>query len=139
MIDSEGSGAIPSLPLEVQTNNGITYVTGGVGDEEVAQLKSSVHNYNLHLLMSAPGGAFIGDVTVNIADAGGANVLMVQNAGPYFYAKLLPGKYTVELNEDGQARKLAMTIKDGSHIDKTVQFNEAGGVITPHQPTATVD
>lgn len=34
IIDSVGSGAIPALPLEVQTENGISYLSGGISDEE---------------------------------------------------------------------------------------------------------
>ena len=40
VIDSIGSDAIPALPLTVMSNGTMKYVTGGVGDEEVAQLKS---------------------------------------------------------------------------------------------------
>jgi hypothetical protein len=138
-IESEGSGAIPALPLEVQTAGGITYITGGVGDEEVAQLKATEKEYNLHILMSAPGGAFISDVSLHIADASGKEVLASDGVGPYFYAKLPVGAYTIVLTSEGESKKLPVKIKDNSNVRQTVQFKVSPGFVTPHQPTATVE
>ncbi len=139
MVDSEGSGAIPALPLEVQTQGGITYITGGIGDEEIAQLKASEKEYNLRMLMSAPGGAFVSDVSLHAVDATGKEVLAVDSAGPYFYARLPAGAYTVTLNGHGESKKIAVKIKEGGSVRQMVQFKEQGGVTTTHQPTATVD
>ncbi len=92
MIDSEGGDAIPALPLEAQTVGGITYITGGIGDEELAQIKASEHQYNVHMLMTATGGAFISDVTLSITDATGKEVLAVDKAGPLFLCQACAGK-----------------------------------------------
>jgi hypothetical protein len=139
MIDSQGGDAIPFLPLEAQTVGGISYITGGIGDEELAQIKASEHQYNVHLLMNAPGGAFIGDVGVRITDATGVELLSIEGAGPYFYARLAPGTYTLELNGEGEIKKIPVKIGTNTNIKKAIEFKEAGGVITPHQPTATVE
>ena len=139
VIDSEGSGAIPALPLEVQSMNGVTYLTGGIGDEEVEQLKASEHQYNLHLLMTSERGAFISDVDVNITDASGHTIVSAPGSGPYFYALLPQGKYTVQLSEGSQSKTFKVNIGTNSNVRKTAQFKEPGGVITPHTPTQTVE
>jgi hypothetical protein len=138
-MDSQGAGAIPALPLDVQTMGGVTYITGGIGDEEITQLKASKKDYNLHILVNAQGGAFISDVDVNIADGTGTTILTARGAGPYFYAKLVPGSYTVTVNDATQSKKFALKVNDGSHFDRVVRFDESGGVITSHTGTATVD
>jgi len=138
-IDSQGGDAIPSLPLEVQTAGGITFITGGIGDEELAQIKASEHQYNVHILMSAPGGAFISDVGLRITDAAGKELLLTEGAGPYFYARLAPGKYTLELNAEGEVKKIPLKIGDNTNIKKAIEFKEAGGIVSPHHPTATVE
>lgn len=95
--DSLGSGAIPALPLEVmQTQGGIRYINGGVGDEELAQLKAQAPDYNLQVMLSAPKGEFISDVTLRILDKTGTPLLLVQDAGPYLYVKLPAGEYTLD-------------------------------------------
>ncbi len=93
---SEGYGAIPALPLEIMTNGRVTYVSGGVGDEELQMLKDRAGEFNVHLLLSATNGDFIGGTLVRVLDAQGAEVLQVPDAGPYLYMKLPPGAYTLE-------------------------------------------
>jgi hypothetical protein len=95
--DSLGSGAIPSLPLEImQTQTGIRFINGGIGDEELTQLKAQGAEYNVQIMLSAPKGEFISDVTLRILDATGKPLVGVQDAGPYFYVKLPAGDYTLE-------------------------------------------
>ena len=93
---SEGSGAIPALPLDIMTNGNVMYVTGGIGDEELEMLKSHDNEFNVHLLLSASSGEYISDVLVRVLNEQGQEVLSVPNAGPYLYVKLPPGKYTLE-------------------------------------------
>ncbi|NBO18475.1 MAG: hypothetical protein EBV03_04465 [Proteobacteria bacterium] len=101
--DSLGSGAIPALPLEVfQTQGGIRYINGGVGDEEMAQLKAQGAEYNVQVMLSAPKGEFISDVTLRLLDAAGNPLIMVQDAGPYFYAKVPPGDYVLDTATPGE-------------------------------------
>lgn len=90
------SGAIPALPLEVMKLGDITYINGGIGDEETAQLKSQIGRYNLQIMLSAPNGEYISDVRVRILDTAGTALLDVADAGPYLYAHLPAGEYTLE-------------------------------------------
>jgi len=140
MIDSEGGGAIPALPLEAISQGGVTYITGGIGDEELAELKALEKNYNLHMLMTAPGGAFIGDVTVRVLDAQGKALLSVDDAGPYFYAKLAAGTYTLDLNSpSGGSKTVKVKIPAKGSVRELVAFKESAGITTAHKPTVTVD
>jgi hypothetical protein len=93
---SEGSGAIPPLPLDIMTNGNATYVTGGIGDEELEMLKARENDFNVHLLMTSTHGEYIGGVMVRVLNEQGQEVLTANDAGPYLYVKLPPGKYTLE-------------------------------------------
>jgi hypothetical protein len=118
-IDSIGSGAIPDLPLQVREANGISYLTGGIGDEEEAQIKSSQHQYNTRLLLTATGGEYISEANVNISKAG-SSVLSADGVGPYFYTQLPPGSYSA-----------VITTKAG--VSKTVKFKvPASGAYSQH-------
>ena len=110
-IDSEGSGAIPSLPLDVMTENGISYLSGGVSDEETEQLKSLADDYNLRLLLTGLSGEFLGGATMVLKDASGAALLTLREAGPEVYARVPAGKYTVEVtNAAGVSKSTALTV-----------------------------
>ena len=96
-----------------QQQNGITYINGGVGQEEQTALKSQRADYNLLLTFaSKQSGAYRSDVQLDITDAKGTNLLSVANAGPMLYAKLPPGTYRVSAAAEGKTFK--RTVKVGS-------------------------
>lgn len=105
--DMSDSGAIPALPLDVMTNGLVTYVTGGIGDEELDQLRTVGNNFNLHVLFSSINGEYISNVMVRLLNDKGMEVLSVMNAGPYLYARLEPGHYTVEATDSQGVVKTA--------------------------------
>jgi len=95
-----------TIPLpQAQQSNAITYITGGIGDEEREALKSVRSDYNLHVISAVKDGAFEGDSTIAIFNRKGEEMLQT-TMGPLFYAKLPPGSYTlVARNENEQLRK----------------------------------
>lgn len=123
---SEGSGAIPPLPLEVKGYGDIKYVTGGVSDERLAELKSMGSDYNLQLLLATPSGGYISEAQLRILDTGGNEVLpMVQGVGPYFYAHLKPGKYQLEVTaKQGGIKTQNVTVPASGAVKPVMRFNE---------------
>ncbi len=95
-LDSLGGGAIPALPIELQTSGYISYLSGGIGDEDLDELKAKKNDFNFHLLMNAAGGAYVSEVVLRVLDKSGTAVLTVNDAGPYVYANLKPGAYTLK-------------------------------------------
>ena len=126
VIDSTGGGAIPSLPLESKTSSGVTYLNGGIGDEEMAQLKSQSGSYNLHVMLSAPSGEYISDVQLQIIDSKGLPLLTVSDAGPYVYAQLKPGHYTLETSMVGNSavKKLKINIPAKGVVKEHIVYNQ---------------
>ena len=125
-VDSMGSGAIPALPLDIMTNGIISYVTGGIGDEEVEQLKSVEHNYNVRLLVTAVGGEYISNIGLRLVDASGTELLSATNVGPYFYTALKSGSYVVELNSprESAVRSVKITVPENGVFKKHFVFSE---------------
>lgn len=111
VIDSEGSGAIPALPLTAQVQNGITFLSGGVSDEESEQLKLQENDYNLRLLITGQNGEFLSDLVVTLRNESGAALITVKDAGPCVYTQLPAGKYTVDvLSSASAAKTVAFTV-----------------------------
>lgn len=81
--------------LPIRDYHGIKYVTGGIGQDERDYLKSVEHQFNLRLMFAARSGEFLSSVRVLVQDARGDTALDAVADGPYFYAALPPGSYTV--------------------------------------------
>ncbi|MCY0853572.1 hypothetical protein [Cupriavidus sp. D39] len=103
-----GAQAYADTPLQVQEMNGITYVSGGVGDDEVKAIRSIAGRFNVRLgFYNAKGGEALSDVAVSVVDSNGKRRLRVVSSGPLLYMRLPAGAYTLraEYQDDSQARR----------------------------------
>ena len=92
------------MPLHVVQAGPITYVNGGISDEELTQLKAQASQYNLQIMLSAPKGDYISNVRLRLLKK--TTVLVdLADAGPYFYAQLPAGTYTLETTNPGAKPK----------------------------------
>jgi hypothetical protein len=109
-LSSQTALAAPPTPKQ---QNGVSYLTGGVGQEEQAAMRALRADNNLQLTFATQKtGAYRSDVQLDIADAKGAALLSVANAGPMFYAKLPPGTYRISASAEGKTFK--RTVKLGN-------------------------
>ncbi|KAA0976774.1 carboxypeptidase regulatory-like domain-containing protein [Pseudomonas sp. ANT_H12B] len=97
-IDSSG------VQVQRQEQNGITYLSGGIGEDESKAIQQTT-GYNLHMTFSiGPENKYVPDVDLVIQKAPGQTVLTLSQAGPLVYVQLPPGKYTVTATRNGEAR-----------------------------------
>ncbi len=103
--------------LMVHSDRGIRHVSGGVGEGERAQLDALSDQFNLRLLFAMQGsGEYLSAVRVTILDARGGTVLTAESKGPWFFAQLAPGDYTVEASvPEAQPQRQA------AHIERSGQ------------------
>jgi len=105
-----------TLP-QPQTQGDVTFVSGGVGEDSQQAMFAVKQDYNLHLLFAkAIAGNYFAMVPVRITDASGAVVLNAVSQGPYLYARLKPGRYTV------------LAAHRGVPMTKTANVPETGAV-----------
>ena len=74
----------------------LPYVSGGIGEEELAVLRLVRNDYNLHLLFADKAGTYLSGIDASIVDANGKTVLTVKDAGPFLYVRLPAGRYRIE-------------------------------------------
>jgi hypothetical protein len=123
IIESVGGDAIPALPLTVMSNGTMKYVTGGVGQEELAQLKSLEKDFNIQMLIATKQGGFLSDATVRVVDTKDTVLFTVQNAGPYFYLYLPPADYILEVTaSDGNMRSIKVKAPASGISKPVVRF-----------------
>ncbi|QQS55516.1 MAG: carboxypeptidase regulatory-like domain-containing protein [Candidatus Competibacteraceae bacterium] len=110
--EETGPGWLPPGDLiQVQDDRGIRYASGGVGEGERAELNALSGQFNLRLLFAMQGsGDYLADIKVTIVDQRGETVLRAESNGPWFYAQLPPGAYTVEASTPDQTQRQPVTI-----------------------------
>ncbi len=96
---------------EVKTQNGITYLSGGIGSDQVTAMNAAAKDYALMLTCSVQDtGAYLADVKVSITDKAGTVVLETVTDGPILLVRLSPGQYRVSADSNGAV------------VEKTVQI-----------------
>lgn len=88
-----GASAAPTSQPEVQS--GVSYITGGIGTDEVREFRAAAKKYNLRMTFASKAGNYLSDVDVTISDAGGRPVLAVRTEGPFLFVRLPAGRYRV--------------------------------------------
>lgn len=98
-------------PPAAQQQNGVAYITGGIGADEQQAFQAARPDYNLQLTFATrASGAYRADVAVTVTDAKGDVRLQLPQAGPLLYAKLPPGNYKVSVSAGGKTFTKPATI-----------------------------
>lgn len=114
-----------ALP-EAQTQNGITYLSGGIGLDESEAMKAAARDYTLMITCSVqPTGKYLADVKVNITDKSGSPVLETVIDGPMLLVQLAPGQYRISAKNDGVT--MNRTVNIGSEHPTRVNLSWPGG------------
>lgn len=108
----------PQGRLQPVTSGGVTYLSGGIGEDEATTIQQTAKNYSLELefvIKATPKDEFTSDVKVKVSDAGHNTILDAVSKGPFFLAQLPAGRYHLEASKNGQNQARDVTIKPGSH------------------------
>lgn len=82
----------------------VKFISGGVGDDSAERMAALGKEFNLKLMFAAKDGHYLGDVAVTISDAANRKVLETVAEGPFLFAQLPPGKYSVVAAYAGSAQ-----------------------------------
>lgn len=104
-VNGNGNG----LP-QIQRQGSVEYVSGGVGLDESAALKSAQHQWPLALRFTGPSAEYLADVHVRIVGPKKAEVLSAASRGPYMLVKVPPGRYTVHASYKDQEQTRTVTV-----------------------------
>ena len=104
----------------VHEAGGLTYASGGVGEESRQQLGAHASEFNLKLVFAMASGTYLSTVRVAITDAKGKTLLEATSDGPWFLAKLPMGNYRVVASYAGKAIERSVAV-DSTAL-RTVDF-----------------
>ena len=81
----------PRQELVEQSRNGVHWLCGGIGAQEVAYMKREAPRYDMMLTFAARNGAYLADVNVAIVEDNGHVVLQTKCDGPIMLVDLPEG------------------------------------------------
>lgn len=128
------AGDLSATPV-AQTRNGITYLSGGIGESESIAMKEAARNYTLMLTFaSQPTGSYLADVEVSIKEKSGSPVLESVTGGPILLVQLAPGQYRVSAVSNGETVDKTVDIGDEHPLSVTLYWPEQPGQSEPREP-----
>jgi hypothetical protein len=115
----DGSG----VQVQRQEQNGITYLSGGIGEDEAKAIQQTT-GYNLHMTFAVGAdNKYIPDVEVVIEKAPGQTVLTLNDAGPLVYVQLPAGRYSVIATRNGEVRRDVAEVGSGAARNLVFHWN----------------
>lgn len=105
-----------------QQQGSVSFISGGVGDDDAQRMKQLRSGYPVELLFVTQGNPnqYLSDVKVQIMDKGGKVVLDTTADGPFLLAKIPPGRYSVSADSNGSVKR--QTIQVGGGKTQRVMF-----------------
>lgn len=101
---------------DTQRSLGVSYITGGVGEEESTAILAEAKQWPLLLELSQlenGRGVWIFGGQIKIANAKGAVIFDAKAEGPYMLVNLDSGDYVIQASYEGVEQKRAISIKAG--------------------------
>jgi hypothetical protein len=118
-----GSAMDYTLP-QSKIENGISYMSGGVGKPEAKAMEEEARHYPLSMVFSAAkDNEFLAAVQVTIKNRAGKEVLNTVSDGPIMLVKLPAGRYTVAAEAHGKT--LRRTVQVPATGDRRLSFHWA--------------
>lgn len=118
---AQASTSTPKAALQ-QGATSIPYLSGGIGADDVARMRSLAPQFNVHLrFQDRSDGASLSDVKVLLLNARHERVLRVVSEGPLLYMRVPPGQYYLAAVYQGIIQELALIV-GRKPIDLTISF-----------------
>jgi hypothetical protein len=116
------------VSLQPERQGAVSFISGGVGDDEAQAIKSMAANYPVEMLFVARStpNQYLANVKVQVTDKSGNVVLDTTTRGPFLYAKLPPGRYTVSAEAEGGLKKQNVQVT-GARQRVMLVWDQGGG------------
>lgn len=111
-----------SAPVAMQ---GVTYLTGGIGEDDVQQLRAAAAKYDLHVTFASKTGAYLSDIDVSISTESKREVLSIRTEGPLLFVNVPPGRYLLAANYAGKAQTKHVTVPPKGAVEIVLRWDDA--------------
>ena len=128
------NGSAFAQPAEtLNTKSGLSYMTGGIGEEDAAIMHANAKNFTLNLVFSeGTSGQSVTDVNVNIYNEQSESVFRIVGSKPMLYVNLPVGTYTILANNNGQKLRHKFTVEE--NVNQRIILNWKDALIQQDMP-----
>ena len=90
------------------------WISGGVGLEERSQFLTYRKEFNLRLVYAVrKTGHYLADVETGLMEPDGTVLLNIRSEGPFVFARLAPGRYTISATFRGETQRREVDVREG--------------------------
>lgn len=107
--------------VQPQTQGNVSYMCGGVGQNEAEYMKQAARDYDVMLTFASRSGAYLADVDVSIANARGETVLETRCEGPIMLVSL-PRAGTYRVHAETAGHDVRQTIRSSGKGQRSYVF-----------------
>jgi hypothetical protein len=111
-------------PVIHTQNNGIRYVSGGIGEHDAAHMKKLQPDFRLKFTFAASSGHYLSGVDVAITNKAGETVLKTTTEGPTLLVDLPGGEYKVDATYDSATKTQNVTAGTKGIRGYTITYSE---------------
>jgi MFS superfamily sulfate permease-like transporter len=104
--------------------NGVTYVTGGIGEDEVRAFHEVAAKYNMRITLASKAGHYLSDVDVRIT-SGQRDVLVVRTEGPFLFVSVPAGRYQVSARDRHVTKTKQVVVPQQGGIDVHLYWDDS--------------
>ena len=100
--------------------NGISYISGGIGIVERTALEQWAKGYSLRIELALKSGQYLGNMRVRVLDGAGGVVLDAPSDGPLMYIMLPEGHYKLDISglrpDEYATQSKVVKVLDGKQV-----------------------
>lgn len=126
LICQLATSQIISAPKTLNTKNSISYMTGGIGEEDAAIMRANAKKFTLNLVFSeGTSGQSVTDINVNIYNEQSETIFRIIGSKPMLYVNLPAGTYTILANNNGQKLRHKFTLEENMNQRIILNWKDA--------------
>jgi hypothetical protein len=108
------------LAMSVRNEGPVSYISGGIGEDEKDAMRLMVKQYNLRMAFATTAGEYLPDIKVTVQDSKGKVVLDTLSEGPCLLAAVPAGTY--KITADWEGKKIVKTANLAARRGGAVYF-----------------
>ncbi len=127
LLTTSGATVSSEAQIEPKKQGNVSYLSGGIGEDELRIIRSGQGQYNLHVLFAELNtGENIDRVKVELANEKHRHLLRLLARGPYLMVRLKPGNYILmaEKNQEKHLSRFSVGAQNATSL--TVYFTRPG-------------
>ena len=115
---------LAASPPHSDPETGISYITGGIGEDEVQEFRAAAPRYNLRMTFASKAGNYLSDVDVTITAGSGRHLLFVRTEGPFLFVRMPAGTYRITAQTSRTSESRTIRVPARGSVDMRFSWDD---------------